>query len=48
MTLNEFIEDGFNVEHEFLMEAVEDLTHHPNHHPGKLHIQGSHLALFHP
>ena len=26
MTLNEFIEDAFNVEHEFLMEAVKDLT----------------------
>ena len=26
MTLNEFIEDAFNVEHEFLMEAVQDLT----------------------
>ena len=26
MTLNEFIEDAFNMEHEFLMEAVKDLT----------------------
>ena len=26
MTLNEFIEDAFNVEHEFLMEALQDLT----------------------
>ena len=26
MTLNDFIEDAFRVEHEFLMEAVQDLT----------------------
>ena len=26
MTLNDFIKDAFRVEHEFLMEAVQDLT----------------------